>query len=401
VKTKEIGVISLNFYITFQASNTILSKGKEVRLMRIQEGVFQYSDEIGPEKVLHVYDPKTGMKGILVVDNVARGPAIGGIRMLPDITTEEVFRLARAMTFKNAAADIRHGGGKGGIIADPNVENKCELIRAYARAIAPITDYIPGPDMGTDDRCMAIVYDEIGRAVSLPRELGGIPVDEIGSTGWGVAFSTEVACEYIQLDLSEATVAVEGFGAVGKATVKFLAEKGAKIVGVSDSVGAIYNPDGLNYDKLLRVKRTTRTVKNYEPGQAMENVDLFRLLVDVIIPGARPDTISEKNVHDIKAKLIVEAANIPATLEAEGILHDRGVLVVPDFIANAGGVITCAVECRGGTEREAFEVIKEKIIKNTKVVLDMVHDQKMLPRAAAEKIAKERVLKAMEYRGML
>jgi len=369
--------------------------------LRIQEDVFQYSDEIGPEKVLYVYDPKTKMKGIIVVDNVARGPAIGGIRMLPDVTTEEVFRLARAMTFKNAAADIRHGGGKGGIVADPNVKNKYELIRAYARAIAPVTDYIPGPDMGTDERCMAIIYDEIGRAVSLPRELGGIPVDEMGATGWGVAFSTEVACEYIQLDLSEATVAVEGFGAVGKATVKFLSEKGAKIVGVSDSKGTIYNPNGLDYDKLLRVKKATGTVRNYKEGRAMENVDLFRLPVDIIIPGARPDTITEKNVHDIKAKLIVQAANIPATLEAERILHDRGVLVVPDFIANAGGVITCAVECRGGTEREAFEVIKEKIIKNTKVVLDMVRDQKMLPRAAAEKVARERVLKSMEYRGKI
>jgi glutamate dehydrogenase/leucine dehydrogenase len=369
--------------------------------MRTQKGAFQYPDEIGPEKVLHVYDPKTKMEGILVVDNVARGPAIGGIRMLPDITTEEIFRLARVMTFKNAAADIRHGGGKGGIIADPTVKNKYELIRAYARAIAPITDYIPGPDMGTDERCMAIVYDEIGRAVSLPRELGGIPVDEIGATGYGVAFSTKVACEYVQLDLSEATVAVEGFGAVGRATVKFLAEKGAKIVGVSDSKGATYNPDGLDYDKLLRVKRATRTVRNYRDGRAMENVDLFRLPVDIIIPGARPDAISEENVHDIRAKLVVEAANIPATPEAERILHDRGVLVVPDFIANAGGVITCAVEYRGGTEREAFEAIKEKITKNTKVVLDMVRDQKMLPRAAAEKIAKERVLKSMEYRGRI
>ena len=369
--------------------------------MSIQEGVFQYSDDIGPEKVMYVYDPKTKMKGILVVDNTARGPALGGIRMLPDVTTEEVFRLARAMTFKNAAADIRHGGGKGGIIADPTVENKYELIRAYAKAIRPITNYIPGPDMGTDERCMAIILDEIGRACGLPRELGGIPLDEIGSTGYGVAFSTEVACEYVALNLSEATVAVEGFGAVGKAAVRFLIEKGAKIVGVSDSKGATYHPEGLDYDELIRVKKATGTVKKYEKGRSMESADLFKLPVDIIIPGARPDTISKENVYDIKAKLVVEAANIPATLEAERILHDRGILVVPDFIANAGGVITAAVEYAGGTEKGAFEFIRDKIPKNTKMVLDMVRDQKMLPRAAAEKIAKERVLKSMEYRGML
>jgi len=369
--------------------------------MRTREGVFQYSDEIGPEKVLYVYDPKTKLQGILVVDNTVCGPAIGGIRMAPDVSTEEIFRLARAMTFKSAAADLRHGGGKGGIIADPKSENKYELIRSFSRAIGPIAEYIPGPDMGTDERCMAIVYDEIGRAIGLPRELGGIPLDEIGSTGYGVVISTEVACEYVLLDLSKATVAVEGFGAVGKAVVKFLTEKGAKVLAISDSKGAIYQPDGLNYEKLLKAKQTTGEVKNYEGGRIIENEDLFRLPVDILIPGARPDAISNKNVRDIKATLVVEAANIPATMEAERILHDRGILVVPDFIANAGGLITAAVEYRGGTENEAFKMIEDKIARNTKIVLDMARDQKMLPRVAAEKMAKERVLKAMEYRGKI
>jgi len=125
------------------------------------EGVFQFSDEIGPEKVLYVHDPKTKMKGILVVDNTARGPGIGGVRMAPNISTEEVFRLARAMTFKSAAADIPHGGGKSGIIADPKNKNKYDLVRAFARAIGPIAEYIPGPDMGTDEDCMAVIYEEI------------------------------------------------------------------------------------------------------------------------------------------------------------------------------------------------------------------------------------------------
>ncbi len=367
--------------------------------MLTQEGVFQYSDEIGPEKVLYVYDPKTKLKGILVVDNTARGPALGGVRMAPDISTEEIFRLARAMTFKSAAADLRHGGGKSGIIADPRSENKYGLVRSFAKAIGPIADYIPGPDMGTDECCMAVVYDEIGRAVGLPRVLGGIPLDEIGSTGYGVVVSTEVACEYARLDLSKASVAVEGFGAVGKAVVKFLTEKGANVVAVSDSKGAIYQPSGLNYEKLLRVKETTGAVKNYEGERTIKNEDLFQLPVDILIPGARPDVISNKNVRSIKATLVVEAANIPATVEAERILHDRGILVVPDFIANAGGLITAAVEYRGGTENEAFKVIEDKIARNTKIVLDMARDQKMLPRVAAEKMAKERVLKAMEYRG--
>ncbi len=369
--------------------------------MRPQEEAFQYSDEIGPHKVLYVYDPKTELKGIVVVDNVARGPAIGGIRMAPDISTEEIFRLARAMTFKNAAADIRHGGGKSGIIADPKTKNKYDLMRSFAKAIEPIEEYIPGPDMGTDEHCMAIIFDEIGRCCGLPRELGGIPLDEVGSTGYGVVISTEVACEYVPMDLSEATVAVEGFGAVGKAVAKFLIEKGAKIVGVSDSKGAVYDPKGLDYEELTRIKETTGAVKNYGGGRTMENAALFGLKVDILIPGARPDVISKKNVHDVKAKLIVEAANIPATTEAERILHNRGILVVPDFIANSGGVITGAVEYAGGTRDDAFKMIRDKVTQNTKIILDLVKNKKMLPRVAAEKVAKERVLKSMVYRGRL
>ncbi len=363
--------------------------------MEAQEGVFQYSDEIGPEKILYVYDPKTRLKGMLVVDNTVRGPAIGGTRMAPDVSTEEVFRLARAMTFKNAAADIPHGGGKSGIIADPDTEDKCELMRSFAKAIEPIADYIPGPDMGTDEDCMGIVYEEIGRAIGLPRKLGGIPLDEIGSTGYGVAVCTEAACEYALLDLSKASVAVEGFGAVGTATMKFLTEKGAKIVAVSDSKGGIYQPEGLDYERLLEVKQKTGAVKNYEDGEVIKNEELFRLQVDILIPGARPDVITEENARDIKAALIVEAANIPATREAERILHDRGILVMPDFIANAGGVITAAVEYGGGTESEVFDIIKEKVLRNTRRVLDIVKDQKVPPRVAAESLAKERVLKAM------
>lgn len=369
--------------------------------MPLEEGVFQFSDEIGPEKILYVYDVKTGMKGMVVVDNTARGPAVGGVRMAPDVTTEEVFRLARAMTLKNAAADIRHGGGKSGIIADPKVQKKDDLIRSFAKAIDTIESYIPGPDMGTNEQSMAIIYDETGRAVGLPRDLGGIPLDEIGSTGYGVSISAEIACEHLGIDLEGATVAMEGFGSVGKASVRFLEERGARVVAVSDSKGTMYNPGGLRYNELMRVKKATGSVVNYQDGRALETKGLFGLPVDMLIPGARPDSITKENVSDIKAKLIIEAANIPATTEAEQILHERGVLVIPDFIANAGGVITAAVEYRGGTEEEAFRMIKEKIGRNVEQVIKMAYDRGILPRFAAETIAKERVINAMRYRGLL
>jgi glutamate dehydrogenase (NAD(P)+)/glutamate dehydrogenase (NADP+) len=182
------------------------------------ESVFQFADDLGPAKILHIYEPLTGLKAILVVDNVACGPAIGGVRMAPDVTTAEVVRLARAMTLKNAAAGLPHGGGKAGILADPKLPlaDKERLVRTFARAIKPITDYIPGPNMGTDERCMAWVYDEIGRAVGLPPEIGGIPLDEIGATGFGLSIATEIASQSCQLQSPGARLVVQGFGSVGK-----------------------------------------------------------------------------------------------------------------------------------------------------------------------------------------
>ena len=147
----------------------------------------RFCDDLGPAKIVHIHDPQCGLQAIVVVDNTACGQSIGGVRMAPDVTTEEVFRLARAMTLKNAAAGLRHGGGKAGIPADPKTAEKERLIRAFARAIRNLTEYVPGPDMGTDESCMAWIVDEIGRAVGLPRDLGGIPLDEIGATGYGIA----------------------------------------------------------------------------------------------------------------------------------------------------------------------------------------------------------------------
>src|SRR5262249_14548034 len=150
-------------------------------------------DELGPSMVVQLYDPSEGWRGVVIIDNTACGPSIGGIRMAPDVSTEEVARLARAMTLKNAAAGLPHGGGKSGIIADPKAVNKPRLVRSFARAIRTLVDYIPGPDMGTDEACMAWVHDEIGRAVGRPRVLGGIPLDHIGATGYGLARCAEVA----------------------------------------------------------------------------------------------------------------------------------------------------------------------------------------------------------------
>ncbi|HAZ31396.1 MAG TPA: Glu/Leu/Phe/Val dehydrogenase [Dehalococcoidia bacterium] len=371
--------------------------------MGAEKEIFGYADEFGPEKVMHFYSPGLDLRGILVVDNTALGPAIGGIRMVPDLTTEEVIRLARAMTLKNSIAGIPHGGAKGGIIGDPMASNKHELIRAYAEFLRPHQDYIPGPDMGLDEHSMAIILRQTGRAIGLPRELWGIPLDEIGSTGFGVAEAAEMAAGYINLDPRRATVAIEGFGSVGRAAFRYLTGKGVKVVAVSDVNGGIYNPEGLSYDGLVeddpKTGRMTRLWnRNYKDGQALTGAELFKLDVDILVPGARPDVITMGNVRDINARMIVPGANIAATAEAEKYLADKGILVVPDFVANAGGVIAGAVEWKGGTAEESFQTIKGKIRQNVKAVLDLAHEEKIYPREAAERLAKERVREAMRAR---
>ena len=222
----------------------------------MQPGAGATADDLGPSKTLRIHDARAGLEAIVVVDNVACGPAIGGVRMAGDVTVREVARLARAMTMKNAAAGLPHGGGKAGIIADPArpVAEKERLVRAFARAITSLTEYIPGPDMGTDEDCMAWVKDEIGRAVGLPRVLGGIPLDEIGATGWGLAVAAEVAARAAGISLDGARVVIEGFGAVGQHAARFLTARGARLVAASDSRGGIHDSAGLPVDARCSVR---------------------------------------------------------------------------------------------------------------------------------------------------
>ncbi len=356
------------------------------------------TDDIGPEKVVHIYDAKSGLKAIVVIDNTSLGPAIGGVRMASDVTIEEVFRLARAMTFKNSAAGISHGGGKSGILTDPKTENKETIIRLFAQAIKELVMYIPGPDMGTNEETMAIIYNEIKRSVGRPEEIGGIPLDELGATGYGVAVATDIAKDFIKLNLNGARLVVEGLGSVGKHSARFLSERGVKLIAANDTHGTIYSKNGLNLDELIMLKDAKKSVIDYKKGEKMPVDDIFKIECDIIVPAARPDVINEKNVGLIKAKLIVQGANIPITIGAEKILHDKGILSIPDFIANAGGVIFTSVEYRNGTEKEAFETVKTKIGKNTKLILERVYKEKIYPRDAAEALAKERLFKAMRYR---
>jgi glutamate dehydrogenase (NAD(P)+) len=362
--------------------------------------VFEYADELGPSKIIHVYEPSISLKAVLVVDNVAKGPAIGGVRMASDVSTEECFRLARAMTFKNAAAGLPHGGGKVVLYGDPKMpkKEKAQLLRGLACSLRNVEEYIFAPDMGTDEECMAWVRDEIARVVALPREIGGIPLDEIGATGWGLNHVVDVALRYCDFELEGARLVVQGFGAVGKHVARFLTSKGAVLVAVADSKGAIHNPKGLDVEQLLTLKAEGKSVTAYPGIKALDRDAVIDVECDIWIPAARPDVINEENVHRLNAKLIVEGANIPFTQGAEEYLLNKGILCVPDFIANAGGVICAAMEYHGANEAAVFATIEEKLRRNTELVLEAAKHDQILPRKAAMDLARERVHKAMSFR---
>ena len=364
------------------------------------EEIYKFVDNLGPLKVIYVHEPSVNLKAILVVDNIAKGPSIGGVRMATDVSTEECIRLARAMTLKNAAAGLPHGGGKAVLFGDPKMPKaeKEKLIRALAQALRNEDTYIFAPDMGTDEECMAWVKDEIGRVVGLPREIGGIPLDEIGATGWGLSHVVDVAIQHCDFELKGAKFVVQGFGAVGYHVSRFLANKGAILVAVADSAGAIHNIDGLDVGALLALKQQGQCVTEYGDARIIDRDNVIDVECDIWIPAARPDVINESNVDRLNTKLVVEGANIPFTHGAETLLHVKGILCIPDFIANAGGVICAAMEYQGASQSAALQAIEEKLCRNTSLVLEAVRHKQILPREAAMELAMERINKAMSFR---
>ena len=354
-----------------------------------------FVDELGPEQIIHIYDPKTQLRAIVAIDNLSLGPAIGGTRMAPDVSTREVFRLARAMTLKNAVNGLKHGGAKSGIVADPQSPNKETLVRAFARAIRDIKSYIPGPDMGTDEQSMAWVHEEIGRSVGLPRMLGGLPLDELGMTGFGVAVAADVASDTLGIPLKGARAVIQGFGNVGKAAAKFLLERSVKVIAVNDSKGTLYDSAGIDIPALIQFVATGGKVADSRLGESKERDALLSIESELFVPAARPDVFTELNQHLLNTKLVLEGANIPITREAAEKLHNRGIWIIPDIIANSGGVICAATEYQGLTADDAFAAIRETIGRNTKEVLRRVREEKTVPHKAALDMAREPIDAAM------
>jgi glutamate dehydrogenase/leucine dehydrogenase len=357
-------------------------------------------DSFGPEKIVQVYNPRLGFKAFLVIDNTAFGPGKGGIRMTPDVGLNEVFQLARTMTWKNALADLPFGGAKSGIVVDPKKmtpQKKRDIVREFALAIKPLSpkEYIAAPDISMGENDMEAYVKANGSrrsATGKPARMGGLP-HELGSTGYGVHRAIHQAVEHMGMSLDGATVAIEGFGNVGSFVAKFLDKDNSRIVAVSDSQGMIHNPKGLDVKRLIQIKKSGKSVTSYRPGRVLPNREIIRVKADVLVPAAVPDLIHIGDVDSVRAKLIVQGSNIPMTIETESMLHRKGIVVIPDFVANAGGVISSYVEWKGGTKKDMFRLIKKKIDSNTRMVLEKTDEIKALcPRNVALDIAKHKVI---------
>jgi len=299
------------------------------------------------------------LEGYRVQHNNALGPYKGGIRFHPEVTLEDDMALATLMTLKNSLAGIPYGGAKGAIQVDPKTLDKAsleELSRGYVRALinvlGPEVD-IPAPDVGTNPQIMAWMVDEyskmMGRNVpatftAKPVQLWGNPVREY-ATGFGVAvMAREAWRELGKGDLSGARVSIHGFGNTGQWAAYWSNKMGAKVVAVADTSGTVHDPNGLDVEKLIEVKNKTGKVIMYEGGRKLQPQDALVVDSDILMPSAMENTITEHNAGNIKAKLIVEGANGPTTPEAEAMLSKRGVTIVPDILANAGGVIMSYLE---------------------------------------------------------
>ena len=224
-----------------------------------------------------------------------------------------------------------------------------------------------------------------------PKHLGGLP-HELGSTGFGVYHATLTTLKFLGKDIKKTTISIEGFGNVGIFAFKFLSEAGAKIVAVSDSKGMIYNKNGISFNELEKVKQGTGSVVNYKSCEKKDSNKIIEVDADVLITAAIPDLIKSNDINKLKFRLIVEGSNMPMSEETERVLYKKGILVIPDIIANAGGVISSYVEYKGGNEKEMFKLVEEKITKNVKHILELSKKERIDTRDAALRIAKKRVL---------
>ncbi len=375
-----------------------------------------------PERICEVYFPVEMdnkeikyYKGYRVRYNTARGPAKGGIRFHPNVNREEVMALAFWMTLKNAVVNIPYGGGKGGIVVNPKVLSKTELERLSRNYIRAIHDVIgaridiPAPDVYTNPKIMAWMLDEYetikgrhekalitGKPISLGGSLG-----RIYSTSLGAVIITE---QYLKKhNISNPRIAIQGFGNAGLNYAKFMYEKGYSIVGISDSSTNLYNPNGINIEKAIAYKIKNKHLKGFDGAKEVESI--FTLNTDIIVPAALENQITKENVDDINAHVVVEIANGPTTPEADNVLREKGIDVIPDILTNAGGVTVSYLEWVQNLqgyywkEEEINSRLKEIMINAFNEVIKTSEEINGTLREGAFVLGIKRILEAETYRG--
>jgi len=358
-------------------------------------------------------------EGYRIQHSQARGPMKGGIRYHPEVNLDEIRALAAVMTWKTALTDIPFGGAKGGIVCNPKEMSKAELERLTRAFVGRIDDNlgpnldIPAPDVNTNPQVMAWIMDEYSRRHGYtPGVVTGKPVELGGSagrneaTGRGVLYVTREAMKDVGKPINGSTVVVQGMGNVGGNAARFLAEDGCTVVAISDSQGGVYNPSGINVNKVSLYKEENKTLKGFPGADYITNRELLELPCDILIPAALEGVISGKNAKGIKARVLVEAANIPTSPEADDILHDKGVFIVPDLLANAGGVVVSYFEWTQNLQASYWD--EERV--NRKLMNIMLHaynhvkqvaaQNKVSFRTASYAIAIEKVARAVKLRGL-
>lgn len=358
--------------------------------------------------------------GHRVQHNLSRGPAKGGLRFSPDVDLDEVRALAMWMTWKCALLDVPYGGAKGGVAIDPRRYSRAELervTRRYTSEIMPLigpTKDIPAPDIGTDEETMAWMMDTysvasghtvLGVVTGKPVSLGG-SLGRASATSRGVVYTALAALRHIGIEPSAATAAVQGFGKVGRGSARFLEEAGVRVTAVSDQYGAVWAADGLDVAALERHVDATGSVTDFAGGVGMDNETLLRLDVDLLVPAAVEGVLHGDNAALVRARVVVEGANGPTTTDADRILEDRDVLVVPDILANAGGVVVSyfewvqANQAYWWSEAEVEARLAERMSSAWQQVLAERHRHGVSLRTAATCLAVRRVAEAHRQRGL-
>ncbi|MCJ7646137.1 hypothetical protein MUO65_04455 [bacterium] len=348
-----------------------------------------YNVGFGSQLICNIIDKKLGLLGHIVIDSTVDGHSCGGLRMLPDVSISELQGLARVMTLKFSFLGMSEGGAKAGIIADPSMagEEKLALLRTFAESASPLLKtraYVPASDMGTNNEDIRYMLESIGLKTPPSKvqrtEEGGFYV------GFSVFAGALASAKHIDLDLSQSTLAVEGFGKVGSSVAKVFWQKGTKVVAISTLKGAIYNPDGLDVDRLILLKDEVGddVVNVYGKAKIIENSELLILDIDILSPCARHHSINLENVEKIKAKIISPGANIPVTREAAEVLWRKGKLYLPDFITNCGGILGGNMEVAGLSEKFIENFIIQELGRKISEIIEVSQKKNLSPVEIAE-----------------